>query len=145
MCTRCSANAAWVGSYYLSGRGKFLEISASRLYQFQKNMSSQLSCPIQKIKGKRKLSKSRRRKSYEETQTRTPKSQVGAPVRRGRPTLGCPISCLLPSAPISLPCCFFPAIIPPHFLPHTHPSCEGTSRPYTPTLSRGDLPLLPST
>lgn len=28
---------------------------------------------------------------------------------------------------------------------HKHPSFMGTTRPYTPTLSRGDLPLLPST
>lgn len=124
----------------VSGNQCFTSLSIPKKHVFTTVLPN-----TKKIKGKRKLSKSRRRKSYEETQTRTPKSQVGAPVRRGRPTLGCPISCLLPSAPISLPCCFFPAIIPPHFLPHTHPSCEGTSRPYTPTLSRGDLPLLPST
>jgi hypothetical protein len=49
-CIRCSVNAVWVGFYYLNGQGKFPDISASRLYLFQKKItktkkltSSQLS------------------------------------------------------------------------------------------------------
>lgn len=132
MCTRCSGNAAWVGSYYLSGRGKFLEISASRLYLFQKINKCLHNCLAQykKIKAKRKLSKSRRRKSYGETQTRAPKSQVGAPVRRGRPTLGCPIS-----SPSSFCSHFFTLL----FLSSNHTS--PLSATHTPQL-RGNLQTL---
>lgn len=83
-----------------------------------------------KIKAKRKLSKSRRRKSYGETQTRAPKSQAGAPVRRGRPTLGCPIS-----SPSSISSHFFTLL----FLSSNHTS--PLSATHTPQL-RGNLQTL---
>lgn len=126
MCIRCSVSAVWVGCYYLNGQRKFPEICASLLYLFQKKKRKQNprlhSCLAQykKIKSKRKLSKSRRRKSWEKTQAGTgaPKSQVRALVF-SEDAQYLVSSLRLPSSdPASLPF-FFSATLPPHFLPHT--------------------------
>lgn len=54
----------------------------------------------------------------ERNQTGASKSQVGVWFGEDAQYLVSSLR-LLPSAPISLPCFFFPAILPPHFLPRT--------------------------
>lgn len=140
VCTRCSVNAARVGFYYFNCQGKFPGVSSSTSLP-KPHLRSCLAQYKNKNLKKKKLFKVRLKNILGGNA-----NQIGAPrvSRWGSSSARTPNTWSLSCAHV-FPCFSFQQSYFPTFSHTQTLAAWEPLRPYTPTLSRGDLPLLPST